>query len=193
MLLKLFIISLLSIAAFSSGIYVNGGRLQTVDDWKCLRQTSPDFAIIAMDLRTQNWTQFAESHQNALTAGYKHIHVSIASWQPLQPGSLPKSFSGRVWITGNAGNPYSALVSMVEDIASQGYNAGILDGNLFYYSKGDEVPSVVSSLPFAFNTNTKFLPWIPFGGWQCPALNIAKPAEQCGQIVEVVSQNPTCV
>jgi len=81
---------------------------------------------------------------------------------------------------------------MVEDIASQGYNAGVLDGNLFYYMKGD-VPSVISSIPYAFDTNTIFKPFIPFAGWKCAALNVAKPAEQCGQIVEVVTQNPDCV
>jgi len=192
MIVRLLIASLLCASALADGVMVLGSKVQTKDVFTCLRQSYPDFVMIAMDLQTQNWDAFKQSHQNALDAGYKHVHVSIATWQPLQPGSLPVNFSGRVWITGVAWlKTYAQLVTQVEDLASQGYNAGIMGTpHVTDYLTG-VVPSVISNLPYAleFSTNS----WTPFAGWQCPSLILGAVANQCTQTITPLESNASCV
>jgi len=80
---------------------------------------------------------------------------------------------------------------MIENIASQGFNAGILDdSNLAKYMTG-VVPSVVSSVPFAFKPTTG--PWTPFAGWQCPLITVGAVASQCSQLVQSLAVNIDCV
>lgn len=188
--MRVVIILLLCVSALGSGVMVLGSKAQTLETFTCLRQTAPDFAIIAMDLQTQNWDYFQQSHQNALDAGYKHVHVLIASWQSIQPGNLPSSFSGRVWITGLS-KSYQDTVTMVEDIGSQGYNVGLWSTiNWAYYLEG-VTPSILSSLPFALEPTEK--PWVPFAGWQCPTVLVGEVSDQCTELVTSVSINPTCI
>lgn len=190
--MRVLILLLLCASAFSSGVMVLGNGVKSVDLFTCLKQTYPDFAVIAMDLQTQDWTSFQQTYQNALDAGYHYVHVLIASWQPLQNGSLPSSFSGRVWITG-VPKTYGDLVTMAQDITLQGYEVGIWGDMYWTYYLTGVTPSFLSSLPFALETSVDF-PWQPFAGWQCPIIMTGDSVFECPrELITPLLNNPNCI
>ena len=192
MFIRLFIVSLLCALAFAGGVQVLGTKVQTKEVFACLRQTYPDFVWIAL-VDMKNWENFPQIHQNALDAGYKHVHVSISTWQSLPAGGLPKNFSGRIWISSLAWlHEYSQLVTMVENIVSQGYNVGFVGTPTAAQGLKGFVPNAISSSPYALQFS-KF-PWNPIAGWQCPSIILGAPLFQCErELVTPLNINPTCI
>ncbi len=120
MTLKLFIVALLCATALADGAWVLAGlpdQAQTLEFFTDLHQTYPDFVIIYYQERLS----FSQAFQNAVDAGYKSIHLSLISDQPLSLEDLPADFKGRVWLSANTLS-YPNLVSQVENLANQGFN-----------------------------------------------------------------------
>jgi len=148
--------------------------------------------MIDMSATPLHWDLFKQSHQNALDAGYTHVHMSIRSYLlPLQPESLPDNFSGRVWIIPYLYPSYHELVSLVEGVASQGYQVGVIGSSYLIKGFDDYVPSVISSLPLAFGESDPFE--APFVGWNCSSMLMGDFAVHCTSVVTSLTINEQCV
>jgi len=173
MTVKLLIIALLCASALADGVFVIAASPdypQTVDFFTSLNQKYPDFVIIYYE----GQAAFNQSFQNAAAAGYKSIHLALfeSYADSFQREDTPANFTGRVWLTGNSMS-YPHLVTLVENLANQGFQVGVLDVCLGPNMSGI-VSSVVSSLPYAWINEEAYGDWVPFAGWSCPSINVTE-------------------
>jgi len=106
-----------------------------------------------------DWAQFRQNHQNALAAGYEHVHVAIASWNLIEKGSLPENFNGRVWFNG--------LVNLSFDPK--------LVGDLLFDRKNENVNEMMKS------SISSFVLYQRGEGWKCKSPSRGGLANQCGK------------
>ena len=166
---------LLFASALAKGTYIYGNKIIPVDFLSCLREINPDFVFISLWQTRQNWTELNQPYHNALEAGFPRVHFVIFADNAFSFENMPANFTGRVWVRGTSGKTYSELTKVVENIASLGYEVGILDSSLEEMT--EVVPGVLSSLPLTYITTAG--PWKPVAGWNCPSINMGKGFWTC--------------
>ena len=177
MLSKLLFITLLFASAFSAGIKINGNEPLSVDFFACAHQTHPDFVMLVYKRNIKiNWAQFRQSHQNALDAGYKNVHVATLSWKLLEKDSLPENFSGHIW-----------RVPLIGDDLEESWNPRLPQVQKLLYSEDKKIRDIMDS---------SLAPSLLYSlgqGKRCFNVSRGAKTEQCGKSFYPLTLSAECI